>query len=429
MSNYEVNEDKIKDLNGQSESTSAVSTISYEVENALVNKVPINEIKEQIEDLKSRDEFPPNLELVDAFYDPKTSLSGTAFLDHNTGEVIVGFAGTNLDNGWWESGKDVAADIGIAVNGRHPSDNYFKAGHAFMNQISSQYKISTITGHSKAGSDGAVLGIAHGVPNIILYNAAPINNILGQFLVNTHILHFLAKQLGNIEMEMAIKNYKGNLIYFVSDKDLLNGITKFGGSSYPGKIYLIENGKGHPMAGFLTKDEQNFIRQHLPDEVKRKEELQTINKDTKKALSDLDVLRKKFLKGGGGLSSSQKIYLDAAEALALTKGMQRILQVDISAIKKLYKQAIEDAGKLWRNTVKAGNSVGTLLSHSEILGALTSGGADEGRVKIIPTAEYTTKISELTAIEQSYNELIGKIQSSINKQLDTDRELAQLIRG
>lgn len=58
-----------------------------------------------------------------------------------------------------------------------------------------------------------------------------------------------------------------------------------------------------------------------------------------------------------------------------------------------------------------------------------SGGADEGRVKIIPTAEYTAKISELTAIEQEYNELIGKIQSSINKQLDTDRELAQLIRG
>jgi hypothetical protein len=198
---------------------------------------------------------------------------------------------------------------------------------------------------------------------------------------------------------------------------------------YPGKIYVIKNGKAHDMSGFLTKEEQNFIRQHLPDEVKRKKELQTINKDTKKALSDLDVLRKKFLKGGGGLSSGQKIYLDAAEALALTSGMKRTLQVDISAIKKMYKEAIEDAGKLWQNTIKAGNSIGTLLSNSEVLGSLMSGGADEGRIKIIPTAEYTAKISELSSIEKEYDELIGKIKSSISKQLDTDRELAQLIRG
>lgn len=103
--------------------------------------------------------------------------------------------------------------------------------------------------------------------------------------------------------------------------------------------------------------------------------------------------------------------------------------MDISAIKKMYKEAIEDAEKLWQNTIKAGDSIGTLLSHSEVLGALMSGGADEGRIKIIPTAEYTTKMSELTAIEQEYDELTGKIESSINKQLNADRELAQLIRG
>ena len=426
MANYDI---KDKGIQSNTEKTSAVSTISYEVENALVDGLNTKEISKQIAKLQNKGKFPSNLQLVDAFYDSKTSLSGTAFLDQNTGKVVVGFAGTNLDNGWWESSKDLKADFDIASKGRHPSSNYFKAGNNFMNHVGSKYTISTVTGHSKGGSDGAVLGIAHGVPNIVVYNAAPINNIFGQNLLSLNLFSFLSKQFGNIEMETRIKNYKGNLIYFVSEDDPLSKWAGKLGSRYPGEICIIKNGKPHDMTGFLTAEEQDFIRMNTPDLNKRYVELQQINKETKKQLNDLDVLRKKLLKGGGGLSPSQKIYLDAAEALALTKGMKRTLQVDISAIKKMYKQAIEDTGKLWQNTVKAGDSIGTLLSHSEVLGALMSGGADEGRVKIIPTAEYTAKISELTAIEQEYNELIGKIQSSINKQLDTDRELAQLIRG
>ena len=426
MTNYEI---KDKGIKSSTEETSAVSAISYEVENALIDGINKKEISKQIAKLQNEGKFPSNLQLVDAFYDPKSSLSGTAFLDNNTGEVIVGFAGTNLDGSWWESVKDIKADIDIASKGRYPSDDYFKMGNAFMNDVGSKYTISTVTGHSKGGSDCAVLGIAHGIPNIVAYNAAPINSILGQKLLSKNLFSFLSKQFGNNAMEELIKNYKGNLVYFVSEKDFLNGAAKYGLSSYPGQINIIKNGKGHSMSGFLTKDEQNFIRQHLPDEVKRKQALQKINKNTKGKLKDLDTLRKKFLKSGGGLSSGEKIYLDAAEALALTQGMKSTLQFEIADIKKMYEKAMQDASKLWQDTIKAGDSIGTLLSHSEVLGALMSGGADEGRIKIIPVAEYQAKISELTSIEKEYDELIGKIKNSINKQLETDSELASQIRG
>jgi hypothetical protein len=426
MSNYEFNEDKINDLSNQSEPTSAVSAISYEVENALANKDDKGDIKQQIVDLQDTNKFPSNLEFVDAFYDSDTSTSGVAFLDHNSGQVVVGFAGTNFDNGFFgEGSKDVGQWANIAFVGNGPSADYFNASHEFMTHlIDNGYTIDTVTGHSLGGRNGVIMGMAYSIPNIILYNSAPLMNPVTGIPTKNNLSNMK-------ELEKLINHYKGkgNVIYFVSEDDPLNKIAGPTGSLYPGKIYVIKNGKAHDMSGFLTKEEQNFIRQHLPDEVKRKKELQTINKDTKKALSDLDVLRKKFLKGGGGLSSGQKIYLDAAEALALTSGMKRTLQVDISAIKKMYKEAIEDAGKLWQNTIKAGNSIGTLLSNSEVLGSLMSGGADEGRIKIIPTAEYTAKISELSSIEKEYDELIGKIKSSISKQLDTDRELAQLIRG
>ena len=202
MANYDI---KDKGIQSNTEETSAVSTISYEVENALVDGLNTKEISKQIAKLQNKGKFPSNLQLVDAFYDSKTSLSGTAFLDQNTGKVVVGFAGTNLDNGWWESSKDLKADFDIASKGRHPSSNYFKAGNNFMNHVGSKYTISTVTGHSKGGSDGAVLGIAHGVPNIVVYNAAPINNIFGQNLLSLNLFSFLSKQFGNANCKIKLE--------------------------------------------------------------------------------------------------------------------------------------------------------------------------------------------------------------------------------
>ncbi|MBO0469838.1 hypothetical protein JZO66_04725 [Enterococcus sp. DIV0242_7C1] len=91
MSNYEI---KDKGINKDSEATSAVSTISYEIENALINKTSARDINKQLETLQGNNKFPSNLQFIDAFYGPKTSSSGAAFLDNNTGKVIVGFAGT-----------------------------------------------------------------------------------------------------------------------------------------------------------------------------------------------------------------------------------------------------------------------------------------------------------------------------------------------
>lgn len=318
MSNYEFDKEKIKDLTNDSEATSAVSAISYEVENALVKGDSKQKISGQLDTLTESNKFPSNLEFVDAFYDSNTSTSGVAFLDHNTGQVVVGFAGTNFANGFFgEGSKDVGQWTNIAIVGNGPSADYFNASHDFMTQlIDNGYKVDTITGHSLGGRNGAIIGMAYGIPNIILYNSAPLMNPLTGVPTKNNLSNMK-------ELEKLINDYKGkgNVIYFVSEDDPLNKIAGPTGSLYPGKIYVIKNGKAHDMSGFLTKDEQGFIRQHLPDEVKRKKELQAINKDTNKALSDLDVLRKKFLKGSGGLSSSQKIYLDAAEAFALTRGM------------------------------------------------------------------------------------------------------------
>lgn len=112
MADYEI---KDKGLQNDTETTSAVATISYEIENAKYHGLSDDKLKSQIEKLQESDKFPSNLEYVDSFYDPKTSLSGAAFKDVNTGFVTVGIAGTNLDNGFRESANDLKADADIAL--------------------------------------------------------------------------------------------------------------------------------------------------------------------------------------------------------------------------------------------------------------------------------------------------------------------------
>jgi hypothetical protein len=421
MSEYNI---KDKGLKKDSEATSAVSTITYEVENAHVKDLKKEDINKQIIKLQEKNKFPKNLQYVDSFYDPKTSSSGTAFLDLNTGNVVVGFAGTNWDNGKLEGLKDVGQWGNIATTANSSNAAYFNASNEFMNGLKAQgYNIDTVTGHSLGGRNGAIMGMAYSVPNIVLYNAAPLMNSL--FRVPS------PANLANVnELKNMIKLYDGNLIYFVSEKDPLNLAAGIGNTSlYPGKIYVMKNGKAHDVTGFLTKKEQAFIREHTPNINRIAQAVKKVYDNTSKKLNDLVNLRLKFLKSGGGLSASEEIYLDASEALILTQGMRDTLQVEIDDIKQMYREGSDDADTGWTNTLKTGEAVGTSLAHGEVLSALDVGGATETVIRTQPKQEYEQKISELSSIQQEYIGLIGQIKAAINEQVQADQNLARQIGG
>ncbi|MGW7777800.1 hypothetical protein ACWEYO_14120 [Staphylococcus shinii] len=87
---------KADDLSNSTEETSAVSSISYQIENANLNSLNINRIKKQVNQLKFDRSFPKNLEYVDSYTDSITGTTSTAFLNKDTGKVIVGMTGTNV---------------------------------------------------------------------------------------------------------------------------------------------------------------------------------------------------------------------------------------------------------------------------------------------------------------------------------------------
>ncbi|MGL4656646.1 MAG: hypothetical protein ACRCWM_12325 [Sarcina sp.] len=118
-----------KKENQLQENTSHISNISYDIENMLSEGKSIEEIESYIRYLKKNGnengiKFPENLELVDAFFDEKSSIGVCAFLDTNTGQTIVGFAGTNRENkyGW----GDIVADAKIGALGGFHEDSIYE---------------------------------------------------------------------------------------------------------------------------------------------------------------------------------------------------------------------------------------------------------------------------------------------------------------
>ncbi|OFG60398.1 Mbeg1-like protein [Listeria monocytogenes] len=148
---------------------------------------------------------------------------------------------------------------------------------------------------------------------------------------------------------------------------------------------------------------------------------------TAQQLSAINIMRTSFSKSGGALSPSEEIFLDAAEGLAITQGMKQTIQGEIKDLKDMFDKAIENAEKLWRDTLSDARDIGSKLSESEILTALALGNATESKIVIDTVQDCEKSLVEATKIEQEYDKLLEQINEAIKSQLKTDQELAKQI--
>ncbi|EMQ4906292.1 DUF2974 domain-containing protein [Listeria monocytogenes] len=148
---------------------------------------------------------------------------------------------------------------------------------------------------------------------------------------------------------------------------------------------------------------------------------------TAQQLASINIMRTSFSKSGGALSPSEEIFLDAAEGLAITQGMKQTIQGEIKDLKDMFDKAIENAEKLWRDTLSDARDIGSKLSESEILTALALGNATESKIVIDTVQDCEKSLAEATKIEQEYDKLLEQINEAIKSQLKTDQELAKQI--
>ncbi|EGQ0537296.1 DUF2974 domain-containing protein [Listeria monocytogenes] len=219
-------------------------------------------------------------------------------------------------------------------------------------------------------------------------------------------------------------NALDRLFNFVDRKDLVPigyGI----GDPTIGHLIEVESKKAgmveqHMWGGYQFDEDGNILTD-------KEGSLRLAKYATAQQLASFNIMRTSFSKSGGALSSSEEIFLDAAEGLAITQGMKQTIQGEIKDLKDMFDKAIENAEELWRDTLSDARDIGSHLAESEILAALAWGGATEPKIVIDTVQDCEKSLIEATKIEQEYDKLLEQINEAIKSQLKTDQELAKQI--
>ncbi|MGV2874832.1 hypothetical protein ROU88_03005, partial [Macrococcus capreoli] len=382
----------------------------YAIENALYKKIHHKKLIEYFKESIEKDKFPKNLTFIDAHLDKANGLCASAFLDDKTGKVIIGLTGTNNDTSLLHATKDWIANANIALSVRNAKDPYYKPTQAFIEKIDKKYDIDTFTGHSKGGHDAIILGLHNKVDNIVVYNSAPVyheeapnvpflfpterqlditmkhlfdkwseedNKIYSEDLLAMEPESRKKLEQQNLKkLKSDIKNYKGNLTWFVTNYDFLNWININTGSTTAGNNVLIDNELGHGMSSFHGKDAQTVIMQSLMNPTKEfisKTQTAIYEKAVKHNLQKLDQLSIR-LSNSGSFTSNHQIMLDKVTSFFIVSGYKNIIEEFIKSLTSEYEKCIEKYKLNWSGTIENANFIGDCLSSYEQIEALEHGG-------------------------------------------------------
>lgn len=433
---YQINSDNIK---SNSEETSAISSISYEIENANNNDLNNASIQTQIEILKSQNSFPKNLSYLKSYTDPKTGTTTSAFLNKDTGKVTLGMTGTNVHKdailkqtfgvpsyqGYIDA-SETLKDIGAVNIGLHSvtdKDPHYKNTQDFIKNIKKDYDIDIITGHSLGGRDAMILGMSNDIKHIVVYNPAPlaIKDVSGLYADQE-------------ELKKLIEKYDGHIVRFVSDEDELDAGVRNHLYETAGEKIVLKNGEGHAMSGILMSRTQAIILAEL-NKVKGYQDennkaLKSVRKQTRHRLHKVETLRANWIQTtGGSLSSSQQQLLEALTALTIAEGLNQLVNEESQHLKKMYHAMAHKFGDNWKKAQEVGNEIGEKLTSEEVIDELRKGGAYESKLETDPKRKIDDKIKKLNDVYKNCNGYIAKIKQSIEAIVSNDQMLASQIDG
>ncbi|MFO8423668.1 hypothetical protein R6M28_05445 [Staphylococcus aureus] len=434
---YQINSDNIK---SNSEETSAISSISYEIENANNNDLNNASIQTQIEILKSQNSFPKNLSYLKSYTDPKTGTTTSAFLNKDTGKVTLGMTGTNVHKdailkqtfgvpsyqGYIDASetlKDIGADVNIGLHSVTDKDPHYKNTQYFIKNIKKDYDIDIITGHSLGGRDAMILGMSNDIKHIVVYNPAPlaIKDVSGLYADQE-------------ELKKLIEKYDGHIVRFVSDEDELDAGVRNHLYETAGEKIVLKNGEGHAMSGILMSRTQAIILAEL-NKVKGYQDennkaLKSVRKQTRHRLHKVETLRANWIQTtGGSLSSSQQQLLEALTALTIAEGLNQLVNEESQHLKKMYHAMAHKFGDNWKKAQEVGNEIGEKITSEEVIDELRKDGAYESKLETDPKRKIDDKIKKLNDVYKNCNGYIAKIKQSIEAIVSNDQMLASQIDG
>ncbi|EHJ52205.1 hypothetical protein [Streptococcus macacae] len=421
---------KVKAVNSNQD-TAYASQATYKVETMRVSDdIDPNKNKNSTNNKLHDQGLPSNLNYVDSFHDAAIGTSGTAFRDKTTGEIIVAYTGTNSKG---DIAQDVLTDGASIFAGL---GYHYDSAYQFYDKMAAKYGSAnlTLTGHSLGGNIAQRVALKKNAQNTIVYNAAPLyvptsSGIVGTLTQNPALA--LAVVIGSSANMNAIiadqKTFTGKVTRFRTERDPLTKASKAVGGVYIGDDYAITNSGSHSLDDIIDDREQMKQVGAVVAKAKQDSDLKV-----QKALHTVDDQMKSVqkLKGkysSGGLTGSEKIFLDTEQASAVSRGLTTVSQEAVTQAAsegaKTRQKAEEIYGKL--DDVP----FGMVLSPDEVKAAYEEAGCTYDSIVGKIERHCSEKQRKFQELANSFNQLEGSIAQTIAAIVQTDSEIAGMINA
>ena len=351
------------------------SNITYEFEKSRINGVDSEYVLKNVKNSMEKNDFPDNLEYLDDFYDKDTGSSGTAFKDKDTGEVILAYTGTNLDNDKWNDA--VKTDFGRIALGL--GNGHVDPARKFYEKIRAEYGDDIIlTGHSLGGNLAQWIALYYNVQKTIIYNPAPLyippeqivaragsdpglEMVLNQ--VGLSLKDAIATPLGFIkdrakwlfgiktekdEIEKLKEIFTGRVIRIQSELDILNNVSDYFRGEYLGVEHILKDAGWHLLGDILNSEELKEELERITRQLYKIKANIDIDGDGKidVRLGELDLKRRNLLNDKASIVSGEKIQLNPEVLKTLSNNIQMRVLGDLEKVKEITKLCIEKNNKV-----------------------------------------------------------------------------------
>ena len=402
------------------------ANLTYEFENVRVNQGATDNNVLQYVEMYSKKKLPPNLQYLDDFHDDSTGTSGTAFLDKDSGEVIIAYTGTNPSA---DIAKDVATDAGgiIMALGNH-CDEAFK----FYERIRQRYGDNiTLTGHSLGGNVAQMVALEYNAPRTVVYNSAPLY-LEGLIKSKDKIIDYLTPwDSAREKIINKQKTFTGQVVRIRTQDDPLNNVSIPLLGVYLGEDYLLENSGGHSIDPDITGD-KNQINQ-IKDILERQspEKMTGLEKKNYETLKKLQGVKNGLLKqlntqflSDGSISIHEMFFLDSVQATAVATAMTESVSNGHSEIEAVAKKAVADAETLYDKSKEVPWFV-TELTYDEIEDVYAEAGVTHDSIVGETQRHFDKKVSKSAEIVKVFTDLETNIQKGVEQAVEGDESLAR----
>ncbi|MFU2221842.1 hypothetical protein [Streptococcus pluranimalium] len=405
-------------------STLDASNWTYQFEKKAIEGFDTDDIVDDVQKYSGA-KLPTHLEYLDSTYDNKTGTSGTAFLDKNTGEVIIAYTGTNKDGNAVQDiiGADLSG-IGMGIGG------HYQPAFDFYETIRGQYGDNiTLTGHSLGGNVAQRVALEYNVDNTVVYNSAPlyVNQTYG---IKERLYDWVTPGESNVErIDQQRETFTGQVTRITTKWDQLNLLTGPFRDVHLGEEYILKNSGGHGLND-IVKDKgqlsqvQKILKQRGLGTVTTVEKKQAKTLETvKTSLANLGKLKKQFSASAGGLSSNEQLYLEKEQALILASAMHAAAVTGREDIASLAEKAVKKAEDLYDKTNHIPAMV-TELSLDEVKAVYAEAGVTENSIIGKTKTHFEKKVKKADNFVEPFETLKTNIGLTVDELVASDSTLA-----